>query len=69
MIDVRYSVYSAKDDLPLIIGGTIPQCAKALGITVATFKSQASRQRNGQPKSGISKHRIIIDCEDENGDS
>lgn len=64
-MDVRYSVYSAKDDMPIIIAGTIPQCAKALGITYTAFVSQASRQRNGQPKSGISKHRIIRDCEDD----
>lgn len=66
MIDVRYSVYSAKDDLPLIIGGTIPQCAKTLGMTRASFETQASRQRRGLPRSGLSKYRIVRDCEDEN---
>ena len=59
MIDVRYSVYSAKDGLPLIICGTIPQCARALGLTVASFNTQASRQRQGKKKGGTGKYRII----------
>lgn len=66
MIDVRYSVYSAKDDLPLIISGTIPQCAKALGLTIASFQTQASKQRHGRGKDGSKrKWRIIRDEETE----
>ena len=62
MVDIRYSVYSVKDDMPIIIGGTIPQCAKALGITVNSFQSQASKQRHGRGKDGSKhKHRIIRD--------
>lgn len=65
MIDVRYSVYSVKDDMPLIIGGTIPQCAKALGLTVGSFQSQASKQRNGRGKDGSKrKYRIVRDESD-----
>lgn len=62
MIDVRYSVYSAKDDLPLIVGGTIPQCAKVLGLTINSFYSQASKQRYGRGKDGSKrKYKIIRD--------
>ena len=50
MYDIRYSVYDGKTDLPIIINGTIPQCAKVLGILPKTFKQQASRQRNMQYK-------------------
>lgn len=62
MIDVRYSVYRVKDDMPVIIGGTILQCAKACGMTVASFKSAASRQRHGRPKNGSKRnYRIYRD--------
>ena len=60
MIDVRYSVYSAKDDLPLIISGTIPQCAKALGMTIDSFYSQASKQRHGRGHDGSKRKWKII---------
>ena len=59
MIDVRYSVYSAKDGLPLIINGTIPQCARALGMTLNSFQTQASRQRHGKKKGGSRKYCIV----------
>lgn len=62
MIDVRYSVYSVKDDMPLIISGTIPQCAKTLGLTISSFQTQASRQRHGRGKDGSKrKYRIVRD--------
>lgn len=59
MIDVRYSVYRAKDELPLIICGTIPQCARTLGMTVGSFQSMASRQKHGKARSGLGKYRIV----------
>lgn len=68
MIDVRYSVYSVKDDMPLIIGGTIPQCARVLGLTVASFQTQASKQRHGKGKDGSKrKYRIFRDTPDQEG--
>ncbi len=68
MADVRYSVYSVKDDLSLIISGTIPQCAKALGITINSFYSQASKQRYGRGKDGSKrKFRIVRDDFREDG--
>ena len=61
-MDVRYSVYSVKDDLPLIVNGAIPQCAKVLGMTINSFYSQASKQRHGRGKDGSGrKYRIIRD--------
>ena len=66
MIDVRYTVYSVKDDLPLIVSGTIPQCAKVLGIAVSTFQSQASKQRHGRGHDGSKrKWRIVRDEQEE----
>lgn len=67
MIDVRYSVYSAKDDLPLIICGTIPQCARVLGLTVGSFNTQASRQRHGRKKGGSRKWHIVREGNHEAG--
>lgn len=62
MTDVRYSVYSVKTDLPLIINGTVPQCARALGLSINSFYSQASKQRYGRGKDGSKhKYRIIRD--------
>lgn len=59
-MDVRYSVYGVKDDLPIIISGTIPQCAKALGLTIDSFYSQASKQRAGKHSAGSKrKYRIV----------
>ena len=60
MIDVRYSVYSIKDDMPIIISGTVAQCAKACGLTQGSFKSMASRQRHGKPKNGSKRRYVII---------
>lgn len=65
-MDVSYSVYSVKDDLPLIVSGTIPQCAKILGLTIDSFNSQASKQRHGRGKDGSKhKYRIVRDEEQE----
>lgn len=60
MTDVRYSVYRAKDDQPIIIGGTIPQCAKVLGLTIGSFMTQASKQRHGRGKDGSKRKHIIL---------
>ena len=67
MVDVRYSVYSVKDDLPLIVGGTIPQCAKALGLTIDSFYSQASKQRHGRGHDGSKRKWKIIRDDDTEG--
>lgn len=59
-MDVRYSVYRVKDDTPIVIFGTIPQCAKALGLTIDSFYSQASKQRSGKYSAGSKrKYRIV----------
>lgn len=65
MQDVRYSVYRKKDGLPIAINATIPKCAKAMGITSASFSSIASRKRHG--KIGTSrewKWEIIREVQD-----
>lgn len=59
-MDVRYSVYRANDDTPIVIFGTIPRCAKALGLTIDSFYTQASKQRSGKYSAGSKrKYRII----------
>lgn len=59
-MDVRYSVYSVKTDMPIVISGTIPQCAKALGMKIDTFYSQASKQRSGKYSAGSKrKYRLV----------
>lgn len=55
-----YSVYNVKDDMPIIIAGTIAQCAAACGITVASFTAQASKQRNGVQNAGQTRKYVII---------
>ena len=60
MCDVRYSVYRVSDDLPIIIGGTIPQCAHAIGLTVNSFQSQASKQRHKRGNDGSKRKYLII---------
>ena len=60
---VKYSVYSVKDDMPIIINGTIKECARALGITYATFRSYACRQAAGKKKGGQRKYEIVKDKE------
>jgi hypothetical protein len=61
MYDVRYSVFKAKDDTPIIICGTGPQCEKAMGMTYDSFRVVASRYRNKEHKSGRKprKYRIV----------
>ena len=65
MIDVRYSIYDVRTDLPIVINATIPQCAKALGLTIGSFYSMASRQKNGRGRDGSKrKYRIVREEED-----
>lgn len=60
MNKVRYSVYRAKDEMPIVIAGTIEECAEALGIKVKSFKEAASRQRHGSRPVGNRKRSFII---------
>lgn len=45
--------------MPIVIAGTIEECAEALGIKKESFKQIASRQRHGLP-IGKRKRSIII---------
>lgn len=58
-MDIRYSVYSVKDDMPIVIAGTVPKCAKMLGLTIDSFYTQASKQRKGKYSAGSKKYRIV----------
>ena len=46
--------------MPIVIAGTIEECAEALGIKVKSFKEAASRQRNGSRPVGNRKRSFII---------
>lgn len=58
-MDVRYSVYDALTDQPIIVAATTVRCAERLGLTLGSFLSMASRQRNGKRNDGSTKYRII----------
>ena len=61
-MEIRYSVYDAETDTPIIIHATSLQCAKRLGLTLGSFYSQASRQRLGKKNGGSTRYVIV--CED-----
>ena len=47
MSNAMYSVYRKKDDTPVIIHKNRVQCAAAMGVTIKSFDSLASRMRHG----------------------
>lgn len=59
----RYSVYSKKTDMPLIIYGTSYECAEAMGITVNSFYRYLCRIREG--KMQLRKWMVYEDEVDE----
>ena len=46
----KYSVYSAKTDLPVIIYAGSKECAKAMGIKLNSFYRYICRMRGGKIK-------------------
>ena len=58
----RYSVYNPGTDMPVIIGGTARECAAAMGVTYASFRTIYSTLKNGQPRSN--RWEIYRDEED-----
>ena len=65
MIPAMYSVYKKPQDIPIAIHKNRIQCAAAMGITVASFDSIASKNRTGKK---ISKRWDIIRCDEEESD-
>ena len=61
-MDKRYSVYERGTDRPIIINGTGPQCAAALGLKINAFWQTASMQRRGLR---LGKFEIFDDEEDD----
>lgn len=59
-----YSVYSRRDDMPIIIHGTSRECAEALGITVNAFYRMVSRTRNRKPDASR-RYFVYIDDDEE----
>ncbi|MBR2047114.1 MAG: hypothetical protein IJ960_00810 [Oscillospiraceae bacterium] len=52
MIDNHhYSVYHRGTDRPIMIHGTAAECARAMGVLVASFRSFWCRQRRGRPNA------------------
>lgn len=45
-----YTVYNNKTDTPVIIDGTAEECAKAMGMTLATFYPTVTRVKSGKIK-------------------
>ena len=58
-MEIRYSVYDAETDTPIIIHATSMQCAKRLGLKLGSFYSQASRKRRGRKNDGRTKYLIV----------
>ena len=56
-----YSVYLCKTDMPVIIHATSRECARAMGVTYATFRCYASHNRLGTRKC---KYEIYVDEDD-----
>lgn len=59
----RYTVYNRKTDMPVMIGGTARECAKAMGVTLPSFYSIYSRFKNGRLDSGA-KWEVFPDAPD-----
>lgn len=60
-----YSVYNRRTDQPVFIHGRARECAKAMGVTLATFWHYVTRNRTGFLPC---KYEIIVDDEeDEDG--
>lgn len=43
-----YSVYRAKDEMPLIVYASAEACARAMGISRASFDKALTRKRSGK---------------------
>lgn len=57
---VCYTVYRCSTDLPVIIGGTARECAAAMKITMGSFHTIYSKQKNGR-KQATRKWEIFRD--------
>ena len=68
---VTYSVYDRRTDMPVIIGGTARECAAAIGLTIGSFHTIRSKQKNGQKTSErweIHQDEEYVENEDLEGD-
>lgn len=43
-----YDVYDNNTDMPIIIGGSADECARAIGVKVETFRSYVKKHRHGK---------------------
>ena len=66
MAGTRYSVYRKKNDTPIAIYKNRLQCAAAMGVTIGSFDSIASRIRHGEKnkKWDIIRHEKEDDYEE-----
>lgn len=60
-----YSVYVKKTDEPVIIHASAPECAAAMGVTMATFRNYVTRNRTGML---YCKYEIVVDDPEEDED-
>lgn len=56
-----YTVYNKKTDMPVCIGCTVKECAKAMGIKEGSFRTIYSLVKNGKRKT--KKWEILSDDE------
>ncbi len=45
-----YTIYNNKTDMPVIIDGTARECAKAMGMTLSSFRSAVTHAKTGKVK-------------------
>lgn len=60
-----YSVYVKKNDEPVAIHEQAPECAKAMGVTTATFWHYVTRNKTGFLPC---KYEIVTDDPEEDED-
>ena len=47
-----YTVYDARDGLPVAVSLTARQCAEAMGVTLGSFRTLYTKLKNGCPAVG-----------------
>lgn len=62
---IRYTVYNNKTDMPVLIDGTAPECAKAMGVTLNSFYIYVHLASKGTPRKMWYIERRFLDEEEE----
>ena len=62
----HYSVYEGEDEIPLVIYGTVKECASAMGVKPHTIYEYACRMKRNKFK--LKRWLVCLDEEEENED-